>query len=147
MLLFGLAGRGGDGRGRLLPLQAGPEQIVKLTAGIDPNPVFTSYLGILLAGAMFLSLGLLVSSWVRVNSSRGCCRSCWGCAFVLPAVLRWWFDPGTVGDSVAYYLGVPEHFRRGFPRGVIDTRPLVLYASVTLCCLFLTVRSLQARRL
>src|SRR5580704_6637535 len=34
-------------------------------ARIDPWPVITSYIGVLLAGAMFLSLGLLVSSLVR----------------------------------------------------------------------------------
>jgi len=41
---------------------------------------------------------------------------------------------------------VPLHFSRDFARGVIDTRYLVLYASVALCCLFLTVRSLERRR-
>jgi hypothetical protein len=52
-----------------------------------------------------------------------------------------------VGYEVVYFVSVPEHFRQTFTRGQLDTRPLVLYATVTLQCLFLTVRSLEARRL
>ena len=70
-----------------------------------------------------------------------------GLMFVLPALLRWQFDTGSAVYPLVYYVSVPEHFRRDFTRGVIDTRPLVLYVTVTLCCLFLTVRSLEARRL
>jgi ABC-type transport system involved in multi-copper enzyme maturation permease subunit len=147
VLLFGLGGLALAVAGGYLHYTQDAEQLVKFTAGIDPAPVVTSYLGILLAGAMFLALGLLVSSWVKSQLVAWMLSLLLGLGFVLPAVLRWWFDPGTFGYAVAYYVGVPEHFRRDFTRGVIDTRPLVLYASVTLCCLFLTVRSLEARRL
>ena len=48
--------------------------------------------------------------------------------------------------QILYYFTVPLHFERGFTRGQIDTRQVVLYLSVTLFCLFLTVRSLESRR-
>ena len=96
---------------------------------------------------MFLALGLLVSSLVRSQLVAWMLALLLGLAFVLPSLLRWWFEPGSVGYGVVYFVSVPEHFRRDFTRGVIDTRPLVLYVSVTLLCLFLTVRSLEARRL
>jgi ABC-2 type transport system permease protein len=146
-LLLGITGLGLAIAGGYCHYTMDTEQVVKLTAGIDANPVFTSYLGIMLAGAMFLALGLLVSSWVKSQLVAWMLSLLLGLCFVLPAVLRWWFEPGSDWYAVAYYLGVPEHFRRDFTRGVIDTRPLVLYVSVTLCCLFLTVRSLEARRL
>jgi hypothetical protein len=123
------------------------QQLLKLTANIDPRPVLTSYLGVALAGAMFLALGLLVSSWVKSQLVAWMLSLLLGLCFVLPAALRWGFDPGTFGYSVAYFLGVPEHFRRDFTRGVIDTRPLVLYVTVTFTCLYLTAHSLEARRL
>jgi ABC-type transport system involved in multi-copper enzyme maturation permease subunit len=123
------------------------EQLVKVTAAIDPRPVLTSYLGVVLAGGMFLALGLLVSSWVKSQLVAWMLSLLLGLGFVLPALLRWQFDAGSAVYPLVYYVSVPEHFRRDFTRGVIDTRPLVLYASVTLCCLFLTVRSLEARRL
>src|SRR5262249_60527202 len=41
------------------------EHLLEVPVGIDPMPVLSSYLGLALAGAMFLALGLLVSSLVR----------------------------------------------------------------------------------
>src|SRR5579883_2641923 len=147
VLLLGLIGLGLTGAGAYLHYTQDEEQVVKLTTGIDPHPVFTSYLGIVLAGAMFLALGLLVSSWVKSQLVAWMLSLLLGLLFVLPAALRWQFDTGSAFYPFIYYIGVPEHFRRDFTRGVIDTRPIVLYVSVTLCCLFLTVRSLEARRL
>jgi ABC-2 type transport system permease protein len=122
-------------------------KFVEIVAGIDPRPVLTSYLGVVLAGAMFLALGLLVSSWVKSQLVAWMLSLLLGLLFVLPAYLRWQFDSGSAVYPALYYVSVPEHFRRDFTRGVIDTRPLVLYVSVTLACLLLTVRSLEARRL
>jgi ABC-type transport system involved in multi-copper enzyme maturation permease subunit len=128
-------------------LENDPEKLLTLTFGIDPYPALTSYLGIILAGAMFLSLGLFVSSLVKSQLVAWMLALLLGLVFVLPALLRWWFDTGSPGYRLVYFISVPEHFRRDFTRGILDTRPLVLYASVTLLCLFLTVRSLEARRL
>ena len=49
--------------------------------------------------------------------------------------------------QVLFFFTVPLHFDRNFSRGLVDTRQLVLYTSVTLFCLFMTVRSLEARRM
>jgi ABC-type transport system involved in multi-copper enzyme maturation permease subunit len=122
------------------------EHLLTLTAGIDPAPIWTSYLGVVLAGAMFLALGLFVSSLVKSQLVAWMAALLLGLVFVLPALLRWVFESGTLGDSIVYFISVPEHFRRTFTRGQIDTRPLVLYVTVTLFCLFMTVRSLEARR-
>src|SRR5205807_7706554 len=40
------------------------QHLLTVPASIDPMPVVASYLGLALAGAMFLALGLLVSSLV-----------------------------------------------------------------------------------
>jgi hypothetical protein len=55
-------------------------------------------------------------------------------------------DTGSLLYRILYFFSVPLHFSRDFSRGILDTRHLVLYVSVTLCCLFLTVRSLESRR-
>src|SRR5262249_24493102 len=123
------------------------EHILTLTAGIDPAPILTSYLGVVLAGAMFLALGLFVSSLVKSQLVAWMGALLLGLVFVLPSLLRWWFDTGSIGYEAVYFVSVPEHFRRTFTRGQLDTRPLVLYVTVTLFCLFMTVRSLEARRL
>jgi ABC-type transport system involved in multi-copper enzyme maturation permease subunit len=144
---LGLLGAAGAGVGGYLHYTRDAEHLVSLTAGIDPYPVLTSYLGVVGAGAMFLAVGLFASSLVRSQLVAWMVALLLGLGFVLPALLRHWFEPGSAGDRVVYLLGVPEHFRRDFTRGVIDTRPPVLYGSVTLFCLYLTVRSLDARRL
>ena len=62
LLAFGLAS-GTIGVGGWLHYGEAGDHLVSFSAGIDPYPVLTSYLGVLLAGAMFLSLGLFVSSF------------------------------------------------------------------------------------
>jgi ABC-2 type transport system permease protein len=147
VLLLGVLGLALAITGGYLHATKDTEHLVHITANIDPRPVLTSYLGVVLAGAMFLALGLLVSSWVKSQLVAWMLSLLIGLCFVLPAVLRWQFDAGSSIYPLVYYVSVPEHFRRDFTRGVIDTRPIVLYVTVTLCCLFLTVRSLEARRL
>src|SRR5262249_45915835 len=58
VLLPGLLGIALAAAGGYLHYTRDAEQLVRVTANIDPRPVLTSYLGIVLAGAMFLSLGL-----------------------------------------------------------------------------------------
>jgi ABC-2 type transport system permease protein len=147
VLLIGVLGLALAGGGGYLHATKDAQHLVRVTAGIDPRPLVTSYLGVVLAGAMFLALGLLVSSWVKSQLVAWMLSLLLGLGFVLPAMLRWQFDAGSSVYPLVYYVSVPEHFRRDFTRGVIDTRPIVLYVTVTLCCLFLTVRSLEARRL
>jgi ABC-2 type transport system permease protein len=145
--LLGFVGAVALGVGGFLHYAKDPEQLLRITAGIDPAPVLTSYIGIILAGAMFLALGLFISSLVKSQLVAWMLALLLGLVFVLPALLRWWFENGTFGYSLVYFISVPEHFRRSFTRGQLDTRPLVLYVSVMLFCLFMTVRSLEARRL
>ena len=114
---------------------------------IDPYPVLTSYLGAFLAGAMFLAIGLFVSSLVRSQMVAALVSLVISLVFVVAAFWRPDLDVGSLGYRLIYFVSVPEHFRRDFTRGLIDTRNLVLYVSLTVFCLFLTVRSREARRL
>jgi len=116
-------------------------------AKIDPAYVISSYTGVFLAGAMFLSIGLLVSSLVKSQLVAAMISMVVSLVFVLAAFWRPDTDGNSDWDKVVVLVSVPEHFRRDFARGVIDTRHVVLYLSVTALCLFLTVRSLEARRL
>lgn len=114
--------------------------------GVDPWPVFTSYLGVFLAGAMFLALGLLISSLVKSQLVAAIISLVISLVFMAAAFARPTFDGGSLVERLIYFISVPEHFRRDFCRGILDTRHIVLYVTVTLFSLFLTVRSLEARR-
>jgi ABC-2 type transport system permease protein len=113
---------------------------------IDPWPVVTTYLGVALAGAMFLSLGLLVSSLVRSQMVAALVALALSLGFVVAGFFQSGMEVGGAGSQVSFFFTVPLHFERNFTRGLVDTRQLVLYVSVTLFCLFLTVRSLESRR-
>ena len=125
-----------------------PEHMVDLhvTAGIDPMPVVSSYLGLFLAGAMFLAIGLLVSSLVRSQMVAALISLVVSLVFIVAGFWRPDMDTSSLGYQVLHFFSVPLHFSRDFTRGLIDTRHLVLYGSVALFCLFLTVRSLESRR-
>jgi ABC-2 type transport system permease protein len=115
-------------------------------AGIDPWPVASSYLGLALAGAMFLALGLFVSSLVRSQMVAALISLFLSLIFLVAGFWRPEMDTGGPLYRVLFFFTVPLHFERNFSRGLVDTRQLVLYGSVTLFCLFLTVRSLESRR-
>jgi len=116
-------------------------------SGIDPWPIVSSYLGLALAGAMFLALGLFVSSLVRSQMVAALVALFLGLVFI---VAGFWrpadMDTGSTLYQVLFFFTVPLHFDRNFSRGLVDTRQVVLYTSVTLFCLFMTVRSLESRR-
>ncbi len=116
-------------------------------ARIDPTPVLTSYVGFLGAGAMFLAIGLFVSSLVKSQLVAAQISLLISLVFVVAAFWRADLDANSLTAKLVAFISVPEHFRRDFTRGLIDTRHLVLYGSVTAFCLYLTVVSLEARRL
>jgi ABC-type transport system involved in multi-copper enzyme maturation permease subunit len=129
------------------------EKVFKVTMGIDPGPVLSTYLGLILVGAMFLGLGLLVSSLVRSQLVAVLISAALGLVFILGGVLVLAIDtsPGRVASTGDIYqvlsaFSVPLHFAHDFTRGVVDVRHLVLYVSVAAFCVYLTVHSLESRR-
>jgi ABC-type transport system involved in multi-copper enzyme maturation permease subunit len=141
-----LGGAAAAGAGGWLHYHNDPVHLIEVPIALnDPGPVLTTYLGMFLAGAMFLALGLLVSSLVRDQMVAAILALAVSLLFVFAMFLP--VDPdGGLLAQVVYFFTVPKHFERDFTRGVLDTRPLVLYVSGTLFCLFLTVRSVESRR-
>ncbi|HKI31896.1 MAG TPA: ABC transporter permease [Gemmataceae bacterium] len=120
--------------------------VVEMTSAIDPWPVACTYLGLILVGAMLLAIGLLVSSLVRSQLVAALVSVAVSLALLIAGVWRYSLEGGSTWAQVLYSFGVPLHISQDFGRGLIDSRHLVLYVSVALFCLFLTVRSLESRR-
>jgi len=116
------------------------------TAGIDPWPIVSSYVGIALAGAMFLAIGMFISSLVRSQMVAALIALFVSLCFIVIGFWRPEMDTGSTLYQLLYFFTVPLHFERNFSRGLVDTRQVVLYLSVTVFCLFMTVRSLETRR-
>jgi ABC-2 type transport system permease protein len=110
---------------------------------VEWGPILTGYLGLLLMGASFLAVGLLISSLTENQIVAG-----FGTFGVLLAfwVIGWGaeFAGGNMRTALQY-LSVTEHMD-SFSRGLLDTKDLVYYLSATALALFLTLRSLESKR-
>jgi ABC-type transport system involved in multi-copper enzyme maturation permease subunit len=129
-----------------LDIAADTEHLMAMHAGIDPWPVMSSYLGLALVGAMFLAIGLLISSLVRSQMVAALITLVLCLVFIVGRFLWPDLDSGMWGGQILSFFTVPRHFSRDFTRGVVDSRNIVLYGSVATFCLFMTVRSLESRR-
>jgi len=145
MLVFGLVAAGVGGW-RHYKLDT--EHVFFWQAGIasGPLPVLSTYIGLALAGAMLLAIGILVSSLVKDQLVAALVSIALGLAFVVTGFWNPDIDTGSTLGRALFFVSVPQHFRRDFCRGLVDTRHLTLYASVAVFSLFLTVRSLESRR-
>ena len=107
------------------------------------KPIATTYLGLLLFGGCFISVGLLISSLtknqiVAFTASFG--------VFLLLWIIDWMgaFAGPTV-YSVLTYLSVIGHLE-DFTKGVLDTTHLIYYVSFISFGLFLTAKSVDMER-
>src|SRR5262249_55476272 len=98
------------------------EHLVEIPAGLQPLPGGSSYLGLALAGAMFLALGLLVSSLVRSQMVAALVSLVLSLLFIVAGFWRPEIDAGSLVHQVVYFVSVPLHFARDFSRGLVDTR-------------------------
>jgi ABC-2 type transport system permease protein len=107
------------------------------------KPIATAYLGLLLMGGCFISVGLLISSLTSNQIVAG--MATFG-VFLFLWVVNWIgsFSGGMV-DTVTQYLSIIDHFD-DFSKGVIDTSHLVYYLSFIGFGLFLTARSVDSER-
>ena len=106
-------------------------------------PIVTTYLGLLLLGGCFISVGLLISSLtknqivaVMVTFS----------VFLMLWVINWIASfVGPTAQQVLNYLSITDHLD-DFTRGIIDTKHLVYYLSFIAFGLFLTARAVDTER-
>jgi ABC-2 type transport system permease protein len=109
----------------------------------DLKPILVGYLGLLLQGAALIAIGTFISTTTRNQIIAG------GATFAVSLllwVLNWVSSYEQAGwAKVISYLSVVEHFEP-FSKGVIDTKDVVFFASLTFFGLFLTARSMESLR-
>ncbi len=118
---------------------------VLLTVFGDPDwgPIATGYLGLLLLGATGLAVGIFASSLtsnqiVAAVAAGGILFVLWSMDAAAP------FLPEPLGE-VTTRLSLSWYFPE-FLRGILDTRGVVYYLSMTALFLFLAIRSLENAR-
>ena len=110
---------------------------------LDYGPILTGYLGLILFSAAATSIGLLISALTESQA---------GAFFITFFVLVvLWFlataaetQPGTLGTVLAYVSF--QSRMQGFNRGVIDSRDVIFFLSVTIIALVIAFRALERRK-
>ena len=118
--------------------------MLRTVTTFDWGPVWTGYLGVSLLGGALLSFGILTSSLTRnqVIAAVG--------SFVITMLL---FSIGLLdffihepeASKLIHHFSLIDHLS-DFSRGVLDTRPLILYFSLTGLALFFTQRIISHPR-
>jgi len=107
------------------------------------KPVLAGYLGLLLMGGCFIAVGLLVSSLTKNQIVAGIATFA---VFLFLWVINWIGSfVGPTAQAVLSHLSITEHFE-SFGKGVFETKDIIYYVNFTILALFLTLRSLEARR-
>jgi ABC-2 type transport system permease protein len=107
------------------------------------KPLLTAYLGLLLFGGCFISIGLFISSLTKNQIVAGAATFA---VFLVLWVIDWIGQAlGPNAEAVLKYLSMTGHLD-DFVKGVIDTKHLVYYVSFIVFGLFLTMRSVDTER-
>ncbi|MFH1836572.1 MAG: Gldg family protein [Candidatus Omnitrophota bacterium] len=114
----------------------------------DAGPIIGGYLGLIFAGAFFLSIGIFVSGLCKdqVVAFIGGMIVCFsfyllGLDFTAATIDGW--IPG-LGSFMKEYFGMTDHFT-SFAKGVIDGRDIVYFVFMTAIFLGLNIFSLEDR--
>jgi ABC-2 type transport system permease protein len=107
------------------------------------RPLVASYLGLLLMGGAFLSIGLLISSTTNNQIVAGIISFV---VFLMLWIVGWFAESsGPVIGDITKYLSITEHFD-DFSKGIIDTKHVIYYLSLITFGLFLTAKSVDSER-
>ncbi|MFH1029890.1 MAG: ABC transporter permease subunit [bacterium] len=120
-----------------------PFTIARL-GNMDWGPVFGGYIGAILMGGAYLSLGLFISSLTKnqiIAFLIGvvCCFGIFiiGADFVLQKM------SGSI-TPLLQFLGIGSHFNN-IGKGIIDSRDLIYYTSFIFLFLYLNIKSIESR--
>jgi len=106
-------------------------------------PLLAVYLGLILLGSCFISIGLFISSTTK---NQVVAAAVTFIVALLFWIINWFADSvGPTASAILNYLSVTQHFD-DFGRGVIDTKHIVFYLSFITFGLFLTLKSVDSER-
>jgi len=113
---------------------------------LDLGTIGGMYLGVFLVGCLFLSLGCFASALTRSQMAAAMISFVFGVSLFSLGFLAEAVSAATQWKTqVLLHFGLFEQMN-DFARGVVDTRTVIFYVSLTLFFLFLTLRVVESRR-
>jgi len=107
------------------------------------RPLVAAYLGLLLMGGAFISIGLFISSTTNNQIVAGIISFI---VFLMLWIVGWFADTaGPMVGGIARYMSITEHFD-DFSKGIIDTQHVIYYLSLITFGLFLAAKSVDSER-
>lgn len=110
---------------------------------LDMGPVLSGYVGVILFAAAAVALGLLISSLTESQAIS---------FFVTVSVMAFlWYSAGLAdrflggSSNFLHYISFQTRLS-GFMRGLIDTRDVVFFLSITVLSLMVSFRALERRK-
>ncbi|HEY1923193.1 MAG TPA: ABC transporter permease [Tepidisphaeraceae bacterium] len=111
---------------------------------IDFGPIRCGYLGIILVGALFVSIGLFFSSLTKSQIVSAVATGAVLCAIT---IIPWWASSKMLSQTSIKIIDQAVFNRyTDFSRGIIDTGHVAFFVLTTAVFLFLTIKVLESRR-
>lgn len=112
---------------------------------LDWGPVFTGYLGLVLEGAAMLALGLMASAWTKNQ------LVAFFISLFLLAVVGWLIPAAARMVATGWFANALEmisfsHHLESMARGVIDSRDVLFFLSLTALGLIVSFQAIESRR-
>ena len=111
---------------------------------LDWSAVWAGYLGLVLLSAAAVAIGLLVSSYSNSQSMAA--------IITFLVLLLLWAGLGFIADKTGGSFGLVLRFiafdkrLEGFAKGLVNTRDIVYFLSITIVCLIFSFRALERRK-
>lgn len=118
--------------------------ILRKTGTVDWLVVLSSYLGLFLVGAQYLSIGVFASALSKSQFVALLVTVLIQFGLFVLGIGEYIFDPGLLRDLCAY-VSLSGHME-DFSKGIVDTRRVLYDLSLALFCLFLTIRVVDSWR-
>jgi ABC-2 type transport system permease protein len=119
--------------------------ILRRTGDIDWHVAASSYLGVLLVGAGYLSLGVLASALTKSQFLSLVLTALVILLLFIAGIGEFVTHEGTALHAVCAHVSVWSHMA-DFASGIVDSRRLVYYGTMIVLPLYLTTRAVDAWR-
>lgn len=117
--------------------------ILEKWVNFDIGVIFNSYLGLILLGGSFISIGILISSLTESQVVSAVIT--FGISLIF-WIIGWLSEiAGPKYSTFFDFISLYNHYEN-FPKGILDTRDLIFYLSICIFFSFLTLRVLISKK-